>query len=68
MSYPGIDALLYTRGKYVSKRADNLCLKDWLVADGFQLHTSQYLSTNSVLSPPQDLLTKRYQVRLNVWL
>lgn len=50
------------------KKADNLYIQDYMVADGFQLHTEQYLSNEIILSPIQDLLNKRGQVRLTVWL
>ena len=64
-------AILVYRRKYTLKYPNGLitCVcRHWLEADGFQLHTEQYLSSDIVLSPLQDLLTKRGHVRLTVWL
>ena len=64
-------AILVYRRKYTLKYPNGLitwAYRHWLDADGFQLHTEQYLSSDIVLSPLQDLLTKRGHVRLTVWL
>ena len=68
VSYPCIEAILYTRRKYVSKGLITCAYRT-----SYQPMVSSYIqsstwSTGTVLSPIQSLLTKRGHVNLNDWM
>ena len=68
VSYPCIEAILYTRRKYVSNGLITCAYRT-----SYQPMVSSYIqsstwSTDLVLSPIQSLLTKRGHINLNDWM